>query len=132
MRPISWNFFAAICLSAAMPLYSPAPASATKDVAVKVRQSDAEAAHDAEAALRAADRHIGEQDWPAANQKLKQGIDLIRVRSLLWQPGVIDDSEFALHRANRKERDGDLQTAAELRRQYLAHQLKIFREKIAE
>jgi hypothetical protein len=124
--------FAAICVAIAMPLYSMAPASATEDAAVNVRQSDAEAANDAEGSLRAADRAIGEQDWPGANRSLLQGIDLIQFRSLFWQRGVIDDSEFALGHAFVKERDGDLPAAAQFRRWYLKHLLEIWREKTAK
>jgi hypothetical protein len=134
MPPVPRNIFAAICLFAVMPLYSLAAASAMENAAASIRQSDAEAAHDAEAALRAADQAIGEQDWPAANRRLQQGIDLIqfRSRSLQAQAGVIDDSEFDLYRAWRKEQDGDLQSAAQLRRWYLTHLLETLREKSAK
>jgi hypothetical protein len=98
-----------------MTLYSPAAAFATKDAAADDLQSDTEAVHDAEAALHAADRAITGQGWPAANQKLQQGIDLVQFRSLSRRPGFIDDSEFALRHASVEERDRDLQTAAEFR-----------------
>jgi hypothetical protein len=128
------NILAAVCLFAAMPFYSLAAAFATEDAAADVRQSDAEAVHDAEAALRAADQAIAEQDWPAANRRLQQGIELIRFRSMSWQAqaGVIDDTEFGLYRAWDKERDGDLQTAAQIRRWYLTHLLEIWRRKTAK